>query len=53
MKCIRASTSLLPKKMQINGGFGEPSGIIKEGMFVMDHWVWCINNDSWNTEKVK
>ena len=26
---------------------------IKEGTYCMEHWVWCINNDSWNTEKIK
>ena len=26
---------------------------IKEGMYCMKHWVWCINNESWNTEKNK
>ena len=28
-------------------------GGIKEGMYFMKHWVWCINNRSWNTEKIK
>ena len=23
---------------------------IKEGMYCMEHWVWCINNETWNTE---
>ena len=26
---------------------------IKEGMYCMEHWVWCINNEFWNTEKIK
>ena len=26
---------------------------IKEGMYCMEHWVWFINNESWNTEKIK
>ena len=26
---------------------------IKEGTYCMEHWVWCINNESWNTEKIK
>lgn len=25
---------------------------IKEGTYYMEHWVWCINNASWNTEKI-
>ena len=24
---------------------------IKERMYCMEHWVWCINNEFWNTEK--
>ena len=24
---------------------------IKEGTYCMEHWVWCINNELWNTEK--
>ena len=24
-----------------------------EGTDCMEHWVWCINNESWNTEKIK
>ena len=24
---------------------------IKEGTYCMEHWVWCINNEFWNTEK--
>ena len=28
-------------------------GGIKEGTYCMEHWVWCINNESWNTEKIK
>ena len=26
---------------------------IKEGTYFMEHWVCCINNESWNTEKIK
>ena len=27
---------------------------IMEGMHRMEHWVWCINNEFWNTEnKIK
>ena len=26
---------------------------IKEGTYCMEHWVWCINNDSWNMKKIK
>ena len=21
----------------------------KEGTYCMEHWVWCINNEFWNT----
>ena len=24
---------------------------IKKGKYCMEHWVWCIYNESWNTEK--
>ena len=24
---------------------------IREGRYCMEHWVWCINNEFWNTEK--
>ena len=24
---------------------------IKEVMYCMEHWVWCINNVFWNTER--
>ena len=24
---------------------------IAEGMYCMEHWMWCINNEFWNTEK--
>ena len=24
---------------------------IMEGTYCMEHWVWCINNEFWNTEK--
>ena len=42
-------------------GFGEEGGGgsvslvvgIAEGTYCMEHWVWCINNESWNTEKIK
>ena len=33
-----------------DGELGEPSGVIKEGMYCMEHWVSCINNILWNTE---
>lgn len=26
---------------------------IKEGTYFMEHWVWCISNEFWNTEKIK
>ena len=26
---------------------------IMEGTYCMEHWVWCINNEFWNTEKKK
>ena len=26
---------------------------IKEGTYCMEHWVWYIINESWNTEKNK
>lgn len=26
---------------------------IKEGTYGMEHWVWSINNESWNTEEIK
>lgn len=26
---------------------------IKEGTYCMEHWVWYIKNESWNTEKIK
>ena len=26
---------------------------IMEGTDCMEHWVWCINNEFWNTEKKK
>ena len=26
---------------------------IMEGTYCMEHWVWCINNEFWNTEKNK
>ena len=26
---------------------------IEEGTHCMKHWVWCINNESWNNEKIK
>ena len=26
---------------------------IKEVTYCMEHWVWCINNESWSTEKIK
>ena len=24
---------------------------IREGTYCMEHWVFCINNEFWNTEK--
>ena len=24
---------------------------IKEDTYCMEHWVWCINKEFWNTEK--
>ena len=24
---------------------------MKEGTYCMECWVWCINNEFWNTEK--
>ena len=26
---------------------------IKEGSYCMEDWEWCINNESWNTGKIK
>ena len=26
---------------------------IKEGTYCMEHWVCCINSESWNTGKMK
>ena len=26
---------------------------IMEGMYCMEHWMWYINNEFWNTEKNK
>ena len=26
---------------------------IMEDTYCMEHWVWCINKESWNTEKIK
>ena len=26
---------------------------IKECMDCMERWVWCISNESWNTEEIK
>ena len=23
---------------------------IKEGTYCMEHWMWCIKNESWNTK---
>ena len=33
------------------GKVGEPVVGIMEGMYCMEHWVWCINNEFWNTGK--
>ena len=30
---------------------GEPGGGYKGGTDFMEHWVWCINNEFWDTEK--
>lgn len=37
------------------GGGGRVSLVvgIKQGTDCMEHWVWCRNNDSWITEKIK
>ena len=47
-------------KKQTEGFGGEGSGGweglvvgIMEGTYYMEHWVWWINNESWNTEKIK
>ena len=34
-----------------DGGLGEPGGGYYGGHYCMGHWVWCINNEFWNTEK--
>ena len=38
------------------GGEGMGDGVslvvgIMEGTYCMEHWVWCINNECWNTER--
>lgn len=35
------------------GAWVSPVMSIKEGKYYMEHWVWCIKNESWNTEKIK
>lgn len=34
------------------GWIGSPGMGIKEGMYFMEHWVLCANNESWNTNEV-
>ena len=38
-------------KEQGVGGWGNQVVGIKEGTYYMEHWVWCINNVLWITEK--
>ena len=33
------------------GGWVSPVVGIKEGTYCTEHWVWCINNEVWDTEK--
>ena len=33
------------------GGRGSQVVGIREGMYCMEHWVWCINNEFCYTEK--
>ena len=35
------------------GGGGWMSLVVgmREGTYCTEHWVWCINNEFWNTEK--
>ena len=32
-------------------GLGEPGGGYYGGHYCMEHWVWHINNEFWNSEK--
>ena len=37
----------------VGGKLGEPGGGYyggQEGTYCMEHWVWSINNEFWNTE---
>ena len=54
MKCERLWT--LRNKLRVLEGVGVGKWVslvvgIKEGTYCIEHWVWCINNESWNTEK--
>ena len=31
------------------GGWVSLVMVIKEGTYCMEHWVLCVNNESWNT----
>ena len=33
------------------GMLGEPVVGIMEYTYCMEHWVWCTNNEFWNTER--
>ena len=35
----------------MGGGWVSLEVGIMEGMYCIEHWVWCINNEFWNTEK--
>ena len=37
-------------KRRVAGGWVSPVVGIKEGIYCMKHWVWCINNEFWITE---
>ena len=45
----------LRNKLRVGGEgdrrLDEPGVGIREGTYCMEHWVWCINNEFWNTEK--
>ena len=48
----------LNNKLRVLGGGGMGVWVnlvvgIKEGMYCMEQLVWCINNESWNTGKIK
>ena len=48
--------TLRNKLRVLEGGLGDGVSLvvgIKEGTYYMEHWVWCINNEFWNTEKNK